>query len=59
MAARVLNGELCTERLQKLIYLCLSTDCFMRISHQIFQAPEDWREIFMKLYFTKYKYKYR
>ena len=29
---RVFNGELYTQRLQKLIYLCLSTDCFMKIS---------------------------
>ena len=29
---RVHNGELNTQRLQKLIYLCLSTECFMTIS---------------------------
>ena len=29
---RVLNGEICTQRLHKLIYLCLSTECFMKIS---------------------------
>ena len=29
---RVLNGELYAQRLQKLIYLLLSTDCFMKIS---------------------------
>ena len=29
---RVLNGELYTQRLHKLIYLCLSTECFMKIS---------------------------
>ena len=29
---RVLNGELYAQRLQKLIYLHLSTDCFMKIS---------------------------
>ena len=29
---RVLNGELYAQRLQKLIYLHLSTDCFMQIS---------------------------
>ena len=28
----VLNGELYAQRLQKLIYLHLSTDCFMKIS---------------------------
>ena len=28
----VLNGELCAQRLQKLIYLHLFTDCFMKIS---------------------------
>ena len=28
----MINGELHTQRLQKLIYLCLSTDCFMKIS---------------------------
>ena len=31
---RVLNGELYAPRLQKLIYLHLSTDCFMKISLQ-------------------------
>ena len=31
---RVLNGEISTQRLQKLIYLYLSTDCFMKISLQ-------------------------
>ena len=35
----MLNGELYTQRVQELIYLCLSTDCFMKI---------EWREIFMK-----------
>ena len=29
---RVLNGELHALRLQKLVYLHLSTDCFMKIS---------------------------
>ena len=29
---RVLNGELYTQRLQKLIYLHSYTDCFMKIS---------------------------
>ena len=29
---RVLNEELSAQRLQKLIYLHLSTDCFMKIS---------------------------
>ena len=38
---RVLNGELYAQRLQKLIYLYLFTDCFMICS-------DDWREIFMK-----------
>ena len=31
---RVLNGELYVQRLQKLIYLCLFTDCVMKISLQ-------------------------
>ena len=31
---RVLNGELYVQRLQKLIYLHSSTDCFMKISLQ-------------------------
>ena len=31
---RVLNGELYEQRLQKLIYLYLSTDCFMKTSLQ-------------------------
>ena len=29
--SRVLYGELYTQGLQNLIYLCLSTDCFMKI----------------------------
>ena len=31
---RVLNGELYSQRLQKLVYLHLFTDCFMKISLQ-------------------------
>ena len=31
---RVLNGELYAQRLQQLIYLHLSKDCFMKISFQ-------------------------
>ena len=31
---RVLNGELYAQRLDKLIYLHLSTDCFMKIPLQ-------------------------
>ena len=31
---RVLSGELYAQRLQKLIYLYLFTDCFMKISLQ-------------------------
>ena len=31
---RVLNGELYAQRFQKLIYLHLFTDCFMKISPQ-------------------------
>ena len=33
-SGRVLNGELYAQRLQKLMYLYLSTDCFMKISLQ-------------------------
>ena len=33
-------------RLQKLIYLRLSTHCFMEIS--LLSTPDKWREIFMK-----------
>ena len=32
---RVLNGELYAQRFQKLIYLHLFTDCFMKISSQM------------------------
>ena len=42
---RVINGELYAKRLQKLIYLHLFTDCFMKI---YLQVADDWREIFMK-----------
>ena len=31
---RVLNGELCAQRFQKLIYLYLFTDCFMKSAPQ-------------------------
>ena len=31
---RVLNAELCAQRFQKLIYLHVFTDCFMKISPQ-------------------------
>ena len=41
---RVLNGECYAQRLHKLIYLHLFTDCFMKIS----------REIFMKQSVNKY-----
>ena len=33
----VLNGELYAQRLQKLIYLYLFTDCFMKISLQLLE----------------------
>ena len=47
---RVLNGELYAQRLQKLIYQRLFTDCFIKISLQSSEeiCSEDWREIFMK-----------
>ena len=45
---RVFNGEHYAQRLQKLIYLHLSRDCFMKISLQPTVGPVDWREIFMK-----------
>ena len=47
---RVLSGELYAQRLQKLIYLYLFTDCFMKISLQSLEqiCCDDWREIFMK-----------
>ena len=41
--ARVFNGELCTQRLQKLIYLCLSTHCFMKIS--LYLSEDSLQEI--------------
>ena len=44
---RVLNGELYALRLQMLIYLHLSTNCFMKISLQPMVGPADWKEIFM------------
>ena len=45
---RVLNGELCTQRLQKLIYLCLSSDCFIKIFlHSLGQIRDDISTIFM------------
>ena len=44
---RVLSGEIYAQRLQKLIYLHLFTDCFMKISLQS-TGPIYWREIFMK-----------
>ena len=40
---RVLNRELNTQRLQQLIYLCLSTDCFMKISLHS-SGPDKWRK---------------
>ena len=63
---RVLNGELYTQRLQKLIYLYLFTDCFMKISlHSSEQISEilfisqicskDWREMYMKQSAKKYR----
>ena len=45
---RVLNGELYGQRLQKLIYLNLFTDCFMKIS-------DEWGEMFMKQHVNKFK----
>ena len=44
---RVLNRELYTNRFKKIIYLHVSTDCFMKISLQS-MGPVDWREIFIK-----------
>ena len=52
---RVLSGELYTQRLQKLIYLYLSTDCC--VFHEDFSRNlEEWREIFMKQSVDKYKW---
>ena len=48
VCGRVLSGELYAQRLQKLIYLYLFTDCFMKISGY-------WREIFMKQSVNKYR----
>ena len=55
----MLNGELYAQRLQKLIYLYLFTDCFMKISlqsskqinlvHHKEQASEVMRAFFTKL----------
>ena len=36
------------QRLQKLIYLKLFTDCFMKISVHSSEGSDEWREIFMK-----------
>ena len=50
----VLNGELYAQRFQTLIYLYLSTDCCMKISHQSLELIQNgidydgWRESFMK-----------
>ena len=49
---KVLNGELYVQRLQ-FIYMYLNTDCFMKISLQIYS--EDWREIFMKQFVSEYR----
>ena len=48
--ARVLNGELYTQRLQKLIYLYLFTDCFMKFSHQSSEQISDDISIMSMLY---------
>ena len=37
---RVLSGELYTQRFQKLIYLHLFTDCFMKISHRSLEQTQ-------------------
>ena len=50
---RVLNGELYAQRCQKLIYLHLFTDCFMKISFWALeqtQCSDDSGEICMKQY---------
>ena len=52
---RVLNGELYTHRLHKLIYLCFVYRVFhedffllLRTNYRSIICPEEWREIFMK-----------
>ena len=52
---RVLNGERYAQRLQKLFYLDLFTDCFMKISCHSSEGvqTDEWREIFMKLFVNK------
>ena len=48
---RVLNGELYAQRFEKLIYLHLFTDCFMKISFwplEQTQCSDDSGEICMK-----------
>ena len=52
---RVLNGELYAQRLQKLIYLHLFTDCFMKISLQ--SSEQIYSKIYRNLYETVCKQK--
>ena len=62
---RVLNGELCAQRLQKLILSVFIYRLFHEdISHEDFSrtiganfktCPDDWREIFMKESVKKYR----
>ena len=55
--ADIADGELYAQRFQKLIYLHLFTDCFMKIFPQLSEQVQsslrgicshDWGEIFMK-----------
>ena len=49
---RVLNGNLYAQRLQKLIYLHLPTDCFMKISFQSWGPHTEPHRLERNLYET-------
>ena len=53
-SGRVPNGELYTQRLQKLTYLYLSTGCLVKMSLHS-SGREEGREIFMKQPAGKYR----
>ena len=54
-SGRVLNGELYAQRLQKLIYLHLFTDCFMKIPLHSSEQNILYIEIFMKQSVNKWR----
>ena len=59
VVARVLNGELYAQRLHKLIYLNLFTDCFTNISLHSSEPFDEWKDVFRDTFMKQSVNKFR